>query len=81
MTNFRGAYAAVTDKWEARNFRTAKIMKQSFVLQSGDRKMLGRIVFALSMSLVCSMASSAMEMLRHKDVTDNTEVKLMSQLA
>jgi hypothetical protein len=41
-------------------------MKQSFVLQSGDRKMLSGIVFALSISLVCSMASSAMEMLRHK---------------
>jgi hypothetical protein len=41
-------------------------MKQSFVLQSGDRKMLSKIVFALSLSLVCSMASSAMEMLWHK---------------
>jgi hypothetical protein len=41
-------------------------MEQSFVLRSGDRKMLSKIVFALSISLVRSMVSSAMEMLRHK---------------
>ena len=39
------------------------IMGQSFVAHSGDRKIVSKIVFALSISLVRCMAASAMAML------------------